>query len=422
MQDLLAKIRPRLNIDTLMMSLVILFPVLSLSVRHWLSGIYSLLCVISIFLLRRQKMIDKRDSILIGFVVAYLTVFFISGTINGWTPTSVHSIGAQLKFLLFIPLYIYLRNNFIPIYLFYYAIAISGIVLGIQSLADIYLLDRLSGWGIYGHIIIGDYSALISSFCLILLFEKKDSSQLFRVLCVSGLVLSVFAAVISSSRNAWLALLVLYVVLSFIILLRNSSKLLVLKVLAGFVLLFLVATLITPESILERKDRAFEEYSSYLQGEKIERHSSIGYRLEQWKAALHAYLKKPVLGHGPGNTGIAVNEIVDEGKADRVIYKENAKVNIVHVHNGYLEMLVAQGTVGFLVLIGFFVYLYWFFIVNWNVDIVISLLGLTHITGFLIFFLTEIPFIHDNFISIFLLFLGIFYSEIQKREGMTRPV
>jgi O-antigen ligase len=422
MQNILLRVKSRLNVDSTMMLLVLLFPVLSLSVRHWVSGVYSLLCVISIFLLTREKKLDTRDKILIIFIFAYLTVFLVSGTINGWTPTSIHAIGAQLKFLLFIPFYIYLKNHYIPLEWFYYAIAVSGIVLGVQSLIDIYYLDRQQGWGIYGPIIFGDFSVLTASFLLVLLKHNKNIFSKQEALYACGMLMAVIAAIISGSRNAWAALIVIFTLVFIFDFIRSRDPYKFVKFLVLICIAILVSIMFTPDEILERKDKGINEYKSYFQGEKIDKQNSIGFRLEQWKAAIYAFVKKPVLGHGPGNTGIAINEVVEDGNADRVIYKDNAKVNIVHVHNGYLEMLVSQGIIGFMVLMGFFIYLYWFFLVNWEVDSVISSLGLVHITGFLIFFLTEVPFIHDNFISIFLLFLGVFYSELQKRSALSMPI
>ena len=422
MKNLLTNVRPKLNIDAVMVSLVLLFPVLSLSVRHWVSGIYSVLCVIAVFLLTREKNLDKRDKILIIFIFAYLTVFFLSATINGWTPTSFHAIGAQLKFLIFIPFYIYLRNNRIPFEWQYYAIAVAGIVLGAQSLIDIYYLDRQQGWGIYGPIIFGDFSALIASFLLVLLKHNKNILSKQEALYAIGMLMAVIATIISGSRNAWVALIVIFILVFISDFIRSRDVYKLIRFLVLLCIAILVSIMFTPDEILERKDKAINEYKSYFQGGKIDVNNSVGFRLEQWKAAIYAFVKKPVIGYGPGNTGIAVNQVVEDGNADRVIYKDNAKVNIVHVHNGYLEMLVSQGVIGFMVLMGLFIYLGWFFLVNWEVDSVISSLGLVHITGFLIFFLTEVPFIHDNFISIFLLFLGIFYSELQKRAELRVPV
>jgi O-antigen ligase len=416
MRGILAKFSTRQPVDLIMVLLVILFPVLSLSVRHWVSGIYSLLCVISIFLLARQRRFDTRDKIIISFIIAYLTVFALSATVNGWTPTSVHAIGAQLKFLLFIPFYLYLRNHKIPLQWFYYALAAAGVVLGTQSLIDIYFLDYRQGWGIYGPIIFGDFSALVASFLLVLLKHNKNIFSKQEAFYAVGMLMAIIATIISGSRNAWLALIVVFTLVFVFDFLRSRDPYKFVKFTVFIGTALLAAILFTPDKILERKDKAFNEYWAYFQGEKVTKEDSVGFRLEQWKAAIYAFTKKPVIGHGPGNTGIAVNEVVEEGKADRVIYKDNAKVNIVHVHNGYFEVLVSQGLIGLTVLLSFFVYLYWFFLANWRVDSVLSSLGLVHITGFLIFFLTEIPFIHDNFISIYLLFLGVFYSELQKRS------
>ena len=256
---------------------------------------------------------------------------------------------------------------------------------------------------------------------MLLKYNKKIRSKQ-GAFYAAGMFMAIIATIISGSRNAWLALIVIFTLVFVFDFIKSRDPYKFVKFVVLICMAILVSMLFTPDKILERKDKAFNEYRSYFEGEKINKNNSVGFRLEQWKAALYAFVKKPVIGHGPGNTGIAVNEVVEEGNADRVIYKDNAKVNIVHVHNGYLEMLVSQGLIGFIVLMSFFVYLYWFFLTNWKVDNVISSLGLVHITGFLIFFLTEIPFIHDNFISIFLLFLGVFYSELQKRADMTRPV
>jgi len=115
--------------------------------------------------------------------------------------------------------------------------------------------------------------------------------------------------------------------------------------------------------------------------------------------------QNPWLGVGPGNMQKEINKQVGNGEV-------RVEITHGHVHNAYFEVIGTQGAVGLLALLLMLFYPLYVFVHNKQYDRRIAGLGIILMGGFMIFSLTEIPFIHDNFSSIFLTFLSVFFAWI----------
>ncbi len=168
--------------------LVFLFPILSLSVRHWLSGIFSLLFLFGLGAIRKRgKALYREEKILLAIIAVHLLVFVVSATLNGWTENSYRRMGTEFKYVMFFPIYLYIRRYPEALKFFLSGIVIGAIVLGMQALYDTIFTHFHRGFGIYGPIIFGDLGVLFLGSLLVMRAEKNRQSSGRNRCCISGL-------------------------------------------------------------------------------------------------------------------------------------------------------------------------------------------------------------------------------------------
>ncbi|HED05982.1 MAG TPA: hypothetical protein ENI61_04795, partial [Ignavibacteria bacterium] len=193
--------------DKIILLTIFLFPVMTLSVRHWLSGLYSLLVLMSLFLvfnLKQKIQLHKEEKILFVLFVIFIFSFILSATLNGWSDNSYRRIGNVVKYVAFFPFYLLIRQYTSTFNLLLAGIIIGGIVFGINALYDVFIIDRGQAAGIYGPIVFGDLAVLYLSIVFILLFftHKRAFTQ---IPYLASLILLTLTVILSGSRNAWLA-------------------------------------------------------------------------------------------------------------------------------------------------------------------------------------------------------------------------
>ncbi len=405
--------------------LLFLFPILSLSVRHWLSGAFSMIALLSLFFawpLLKQNPLRREEKILFAIFGFYFFSILLSSTLTGWSESSYHRLGTEMKYLVFFPFYLYIRQYPSAWRALILAIPLGGIVLGVQALYDVYISSIAQANGIYGPIIFGDLSVLLAMFSLIFALTKKNKFWVGVNLLAA--VLALLAVIYTGSRNAWLAAIVSLIILPFLIGTRTTFW----RVGSGYMAILVVAVVMissTPTSIKSRFGVATDEFRSYfhhdLSTEKTNLGgTSVGIRLEMWRSALMIIKQHPLFGVGPGNMGVEMNALVKKGEAPEAVYRDPAGIRGVHVHSAYFEVMGTQGIIGLTALLLMLFYPLYVFVHNKQYDRRIASLGIILMSGFMIFSLTEIPFIHDNFSSIFLTFLSVFFAWIMHAKYSPR--
>jgi len=405
--------------------LLFLFPILSLSVRHWLSGAFSLITLLSLFYAwpsLKVKPLQREEKVLFAIFGFYFFSILLSSTVTGWSESSYHRLGTEMKYLVFFPFYLYIRQYPAAWRGLILAIPLGGIVLGIQAIYDTYFSGIGRANGIYGPIIYGDLAVLLAMFSLI--FALTNRNKLWVGINLLGAVLAMLAVIYSGSRNAWLAVIVSLTILPFLIGTRTTFW----RISSGYMVILAVAIIMivsTPHTITSRFGIAADEFKSYFHHDfNTENNNinstSVGLRFEMWRSALIIIKRHPILGVGPGNMGVAMNELVVKGEVPQAVYRNPAEVRGVHVHNAYFEVMGTQGIIGLSALLLMLFYPLYVFVHNKYYDRRIASLGIVLMSGFMIFSLTEIPFIHDNFSSIFLTFLSVFFAWIMHAKYSPR--
>ncbi|MDH5572807.1 MAG: O-antigen ligase family protein [Gammaproteobacteria bacterium] len=398
--------------------LLFLFPLLSLSVRHWLSGIFSVLVLLGLFYAWRSvKDLYREEKILFAIFGFYIFSILLSSTVTGWSESSFHRLGTEFKYMMFFPVYMYIRQYSAAWRGFLLAIPLGAIVLGMQAIYDVMFQSMEQASGIYGPIIFGDFAVILAGISLI--FVMTNRNWFWRGLNFAAAVMALIAVLYSGSRNAWLAISLILVIIPFMVVSRSSLRQVIMGYLV-FIPVIVFAVMSVPDDTTSRMEKATKEFNTYLSHEyKSEQElndSSVGIRLELWRSAIKIFSENPVLGVGPGNMGVAMNELVERGDARSAVYRDPAGVRGIHVHNAYFEVLGTQGIIGIVVFLALLFYPLYIFIKNRSCDMRIASMGVVLMTCFIIFSLSEVPFVHDNFSSIFLIYLCVFFAWIMNAK------
>ena len=404
-------------------SLIFLFPLCINTLRHWASSIYILIFLLSISAVRQYRFdLKKEEKIFLAILLLHVLTVATSNVLAGWTYASNRWFFAgEIRLLLAIPIYLYVRQIPEIWKWLLYSLPVGAMIIGLTGIIDFALhyyqgdVAMIFAEGIYGHIFQGNIAALLSVLSF-LAIDYFRNNKLFMRLCVAGASLAFLGALVSVTRNAWLSLLVLYV-LAFIMTWNASSYLSALKwkhYLGGLaVLLAVLYSLASIDYVKFRFERIVEEPIAYLNADRTKPIplTSIGFRLEQWRGVLLAFQEKPILGHGVGNMGKVSNNYVEQDRLNQLVYqKDVAKTGQPsHVHSAYFEYLGDTGLVGFVLTLLMIFYPMYIALKKRRQSRLAWRFVFIHYTAFVLASLTEVPFIRNNWTSVFLVLGLVFF-------------
>lgn len=197
------------------------------------------------------------------------------------------------------------------------------------------------------------FSLLTVSFMLGCTFLAKEfwgvQYRIIRILLWSFAIIVFFElTILSLTRASWIALSGIIIVSCLLSALhykasikKNKKKVIV--AIFGSLIVSCGIIVINSWAIKQRASSEIADIKEFflLNYENIDTSSSFGKRFELWKWSLGEIKKYPFLGQKIDNTSkefIAKNQSVDKEVA-----------NYSHVHNSYLEVLLNQGIIGFII-------------------------------------------------------------------------
>ena len=345
-------------------------------------------------------------------VFLFVVSILISSTLNDWTFNSYKRLGMEIKILIFIPFFLLLSQYTDIRKWFVYSVPFAGIVLGMHGLFETLIFNEPYANASYGKIITVDIAGLLVGLSGIIWIYTNDN--LLKKICIIAIILASITCVLSVSRNGWLVLFTNIVFLILILItVKRNKKYAVLLILFSLIAVLIGNTIIKPKKNLDAAVNQFDSYFDKSKRGNIDlRRSSIGYRLGQWEAVLAAFPEKPIFGFGPGNSSLVINDYIEKGLADPDLYHKGAAYNMGHVHNQYLDTLLVQGLFGLFLLLLMLFYPAWVFIKYYRDNEVYANLGLVLLISYAVSSLTEIPFISDNFTSIYFMYLSVFFLNV----------
>lgn len=412
--------------------LIFMFPLFTNTIRHWTSSSFVVLALVSLFFINKYKLdLSKEEKIFILIIIFHVLSTAVSNTLSGWTYASkTWFYSGDVRFLFAIPIYLYLRT--IPFVWRYMLLSIpfAAIIIGLTGVIDFMLrytrgdLEGIFAEGVYGHIFQGNMAALWSVFSYAAYEYFKDNKTM-RAICVVGAVLGGMGAIVSVTRNAWLSLVLLYILL-FVM---QGGVLRVMRSL-GFGRILLIISALLPvlyflsgiEYVRERLTQVYEEPLMYFNADRSKpiEYRSLTFRLEQWRGVIYAFEEKPIFGHGVGNSGKVHNRYILEGRLNSMIYQEPTEKygSPSHVHSAYFEYLGDTGIVGFVAIMLVLFYAPYVAFKSRHGNGLAWKFVFLHGMAFAIASLTEVPFIRNNWTSVFLITGIVFFIWLIRERDL----
>jgi O-antigen ligase len=415
----------------LVSALVFLYPLFLNTIRHWASSVYVLIFLFSISAVKQYKWdLKKEEKIFLIIIFLHVLAVITSNMLAGWTYASNRwFFSGEIRLLLAIPIYLYLRRIPEIWKWLLYGIPIGAIMIGLTGIIDFSIryyngdVEMIIAEGIYGHIYQGNISALLSvlSFAA---FEYFKHHKQMRMICLVGAFIAAMGALVSVTRNAWLSLILLYML---VFIMQGGVRKIVQSL--GVKKIAAMAAILVPvmyffsgiEFLSDRLTQVYKEPVAYFTADRSKtlEYTSIGVRFEQWRGGMIAFSEKPLLGHGVGNIGKVNNRYIREGKVNDLIYNADAENQgrPAHIHSAYFEFLADTGIVGFVLLILLIYYAPFVAFKARKYDGIAWKFVVLHGVAFGIASLTEVPFIRNNWTSVFLILEIVFFVWLMAEKN-----
>ena len=400
---------------------LLIFPVSIISLPH----IHGLVILVSLFMgvyfctvsNECKKTISINERWFYFSVSFMVTAAFFVALMPGVGAESLKGLGKFLYLLMAIPVYLFFRKINIRYTYFWYGLVFGSFVsAGIAIYYPQDPVDLFRAGGILNPIIFGDLALLLGVMSLagVGWFRSKAHWQMF--IPIIAFYLALLASVLSQSRGGWLA-----VPFVFIIFFWYSGRAIDLwkRVVATMGLIVLLFSLyLIPQTGVEIKiATSVENFTEYVNSDSSHwsRDTSIGARLESWKASWRIFLENPLVGVGWGNYQENARVFIEAG----LYHKSAGYYN--HPHNQYFSSMVSGGALGLLATLALFIIPIMIFIRvikspnNTDDARRIALAGLIMVVGFAVFNLTESFLERSRPVAFFLFYLAVCMAGIHKK-------
>ncbi len=358
----------------------------------------------------KLSLYEKR--LLIGFLL-FVICIGLSLINSDDVHESIGSYEKYLRFLLFIPVYIYVRKQKLELA----PVLTWGVILGclVMALVAIYQFHILGIERPHGARNPARFGVTLMMVCLlmwlVMVFKSKDKKILISGLILTCLVL--YVIVLNQTRAAMLCVFPFALLLLFYFRNQINKKgmLLIVFLFVISILIFLYPT----SPIAQRFYIGFSEIAAFFDNPKANYGISDSWaiRLQMLYIGMLIFFNSPILGTGLRDYSIDAQKILD---ADDSSLADPFLLSTPH--NVFVQLLAETGIVGFSALIIFVclvpIYIYFKFLMSRENNITISLYalsGLTVIACYMLFGMTN-TWLTNNSISIFLILNLVYISNL----------
>ena len=390
------------------------------------SALYFATLIAVVGLIIDRKKLSPLNNLEWAFFLVIL-LLLLQGALSWWAngfPEHglVHIKNRQAKLLLLIPLYLFVRKNGLSIPLFCVLIIIGGFMAGLDGFIefarnDFQLWKRLregEQFTIHYAFITASFAVILSVLGICFFSEKKIFGSLL-------LIVSLFVSIgvlVSGTRGVWLALFLVFVVTLLVFRPHLGAKLMLIM---SALLIILSIILYQQPYIKGRIHQIFVELQAY--GDTTRTTSSIGSRIDMWKAAWQMGTENLVFGVGPGGFNAAAKKGIGEKKWAAHLARYE------YPHNQYMATFATRGLPGLLLLmlsLGIPAYLFFkYYKKIKGASRFLALSGLMLIFYVAICFLTydhlEKRFQVSLFATILALLMGMLQAQTNNRNDLTNP-
>ncbi len=392
--------------------LIVIFPALLMTVPFAGGGALFLLVIVScigLFHNREVVPLNQSERYLLFSVLFFFTVYAINIISFG---TRLSGLDDVSRFIILLPIFFYLRKANVRVEYFIFSIIIGAIACGVFGFYQIFHLELPRAEGIKNAVPFGGISIVLGLMCLsgVLL---SSISKPFRLLLFTGFLLGLAGSIFSGTRGGWIAIPVVLLM----IVAMNPMKWGGMKKLASIAILFLgLGGAYYLPDIQVRVDIALNQFNAYFSEGVVG--TSVGLRLETWRASILAISENPFFGVGEGNFRNTMKILVSEARANALVVEK-----VAHVHNEFVSATLHRGLIGLVSLIIIFVVPLHAFMKLINkgrgLNQFLPMSGAILIISYMIFALTNIVFGQQNTTLLYVAYLYIIYGMISSNSRRT---
>ena len=330
--------------------LLFLMPIAGTVIRHWNSYIFALVFLTSIYFLlvkKDKKPLLKEEKIIIAAFGLFFISFIISANLNGWTKLQTRELGGELMFLWFIPIYLLIREYKFSLDAFFAGIILSIPVIFLFSLYEYYYAPAPVLTGAYSQLFLGPITALLMLFyaeAYKVIFGKKYILWVLPAVYALGLLIIIF----TFTRSAYLTLVTGSIV--YVVLFLGKSRE---NIFFSAALIVIFISLMNVEIVNGRIMSAVNNIENYINEKNINSNkinTSVGLRLEMWRASQYAIKTHPLFGIGAANHPEFIKKYIEQGEVHPGVGMHS------HLHNSFVEVISSKGIVGLIILLMLFYY------------------------------------------------------------------
>lgn len=348
-----------------------------------------------------------------------LAVFIINALAVLWHGDSGKYLDQGIRYLLAIPILIGLRR--IQLRLDWLAI---GLALGLFATAGVAVFQTF-GQGIERATGFVTSAIPFSDIALTLAFWSLMGATLSAIqqrwgwaaLLLAGALAGIYAMIAAVTRGSLVALPILLILASISLLRRAHLR----PLLTGIAILvaataFMLDTLPIGQITEGRYTAALAEWHAYNQ--QHEASSSVGARLEAWKAAMISIPDRPILGWGHAQYDTHLQALI---AAERIAPYISTLSN---THNQFLEVWLHQGILGLVALLALLITSFWFFCRRLRSPAltvrVLACCGAALPAAFSAYGMTQVILGRNNGVMFFLVSLAVLWAAMCQAETTTQ--
>lgn len=167
--------------------------------------------------------------------------------------------------------------------------------------------------------------------------EKQPRRRIWQAYLCLGTVAGIYASLVSGTRSGWVA----FPVVTVIGLYAFWRPLIQRKILFALTVAVVAVGFMAASQVdlVERRTAvAVSEFVDYYEDGRNS--TSVGLRLDMWKAGIGAFKQNPLIGSGPTGTDQVVDELIAGGEIHPAVR------DFRHLHNQYVEVMARYGIVG----------------------------------------------------------------------------
>jgi len=330
-----------------------------------------------------------------------------------------------VRLLFAIPIFWIVRSYGISISKVLICIAISVLTAGVDSLIQASNgIQRVSGAAISSPIPFGNFALLFGVLSLLLISSENESnrSALVKWIGVVGFISGIYTSVASGTRGGWVAIpfFILIIWAFFGPKLKSTSYAVLVAILVAIPLI----AYLTP-AISDRLAEGVAEAQSYLsrttRWTSGETATSIGIRLDMWRAGLDAFRSAPAFGLGFGGFNDFLHHRIEMGLS----HSDLETTEFKHLHCEIITTAAKLGLMGLFALVILWVGGIWWFLrdvsKNTSDGKIFRVMGLLTFAAMIAYSMTDSMFGMTLHSMVYTMLLGISAGGLRHAELNLKP-